>query len=285
MHFSQIKQLYPTAILKDSAQAEKDTLTYPYKNKWIHLNKEHLSENEQVLLGFLLSNRHEIPSPSSDWFLYLNGEKVHPPYTLTPIRMIQLKLEKKDSDFNASLWLESLRQLFDPILDVFFYSKERCLVIQRKEAPSISSEEIQGILQTVEEDFSVRTRSYIGQYWNVNENLYLILNEELSIFEKEGNYLSEPITSLPKVSAQYFMAENVRSSSIMQELKNLIVPDEEWKELIQAMWENQGNVSMAAKSLYVHRNTLQYRIDKFYEQTQFSLKNMNELLLCYLLIL
>ena len=33
--------------------------------------------------------------------------------------------------------------------------------------------------------------------------------------------------------------------------------------LIESLWKNQGNASSTAKSLFMHRNTLLYKIDKF----------------------
>nr|WP_223156077.1 helix-turn-helix domain-containing protein [Desemzia sp. C1] len=71
----------------------------------------------------------------------------------------------------------------------------------------------------------------------------------------------------------------------MQKLKAETVFDAEFKELILAMWKSQGNISVAAKSLYIHRNTLQYRIDRFHQASGLSLRNMDDLLLCYLLTL
>ena len=51
-----------------------------------------------------------------------------------------------------------------------------------------------------------------------------------------------------------------------------------------AMWQNLGNISKAANDLYVHRNTLQYRIDRFFQETGVNLKTMDDLLLSYLAI-
>ena len=55
--------------------------------------------------------------------------------------------------------------------------------------------------------------------------------------------------------------------------------------LIISLYGNiEGNISSTAKELFMHRNTLQYRIDKFYDQTNLSLKNMDDLVLAYLLV-
>ncbi|NRE28611.1 Fis family transcriptional regulator, partial [Enterococcus faecalis] len=51
-----------------------------------------------------------------------------------------------------------------------------------------------------------------------------------------------------------------------------------------ALWKNQGNISSTAKDLFMHRNTLHYRLEKFFEQTGLSLKKMDDLIFCYLLL-
>jgi len=60
--------------------------------------------------------------------------------------------------------------------------------------------------------------------------------------------------------------------------------DEDVPEIIESLWNNQGNVSSAAKDLFMHRNTLQYKIEKFQTQNITNLKKMNDLFLCYLLV-
>lgn len=287
MDFLQIKQLYPTAQLKNEPFADDDIKTYPYKNKWIHLPIDHLTDNEQVLLDILLNkndNQSILPT-DSEWFAYLNGERKTSPAITSPVRMIQIKMEKIDSHFDESLWLESLRSLLDPVLDAFFISNDFCLIFQDKNAEFLTLDEIQGMLQTLEDDFSLRTICYIGQYWDSEQKLLELLQEEQIIFRNESSRLNDRVASLADVALRHFTTEALKESPLMQRLKESLENQEDWKELIQSLWQSQGNVSVAAKSLYVHRNTLQYRMDKFYELTGLSLKNMNELALCYLLIL
>ena len=59
----------------------------------------------------------------------------------------------------------------------------------------------------------------------------------------------------------------------------------EMEEIISVLWKNLGNISSTAKSLFLHRNTLKYKIEKFQEQTGFNLKEANDLLFCHLLLL
>lgn len=285
--FSQIKQLYPTASLSDHAYSNEKMVTFPYKNKWLHIEEKQISKKEQTLLEMLLKQVAEETQEfsQSKWSAFLTGEITSPPQTNSSIRMIQIKIEKKDTQFDASLLLESIRSLFDPVLDASFLNEHLCLVIQDEKADFFTPDEIHGMLQTLEEDFSLRTICYIGQYWEPDLSLRNLLQEEQAIFTDEAKHLNDRVASLADVAIRHFTTEALFKSTLMQKLKERLEEQEEWKELIQALWESQGNVSVAAKSLYVHRNTLQYRMDKFYETTGLSLKNINELLLCYLLIL
>lgn len=285
MDFLQLKQIYSTAELKDSPFSDSDVHTYPYKNKWLHISKSDVSLNEQKLLSIFLNQENQPikQSERSHWFTYITDESVAPPQITSSIRMIQVKIQKKDKHFDHSLWIDSVQHLFDSVLDVFFTSDNHCVIIQNEEKQSFSFEELQGIFQTLEDDFSIRTYCYIGQKWELDDDLRSLLREELTIFKEEANYVHTRTTSLPDVALHYFASTSLLKSSIIKKLKETLEEQEEWKELLQALWEHQGNISVAAKSLYIHRNTLQYRMDKFYEKTQLSLKNMNELLLCYLL--
>ena len=60
--------------------------------------------------------------------------------------------------------------------------------------------------------------------------------------------------------------------------------DTDIQPIISALWKNQGNISSTAKDLFMHRNTLHYRLEKFFEQTGLSLKKMDDLIFCYLLL-
>lgn len=56
-------------------------------------------------------------------------------------------------------------------------------------------------------------------------------------------------------------------------------------ETIKTFLENNQNVGLAAKALYVHRNTLTQRLDKFYQATGFNLKLFMDGFIIYHLLL
>ncbi|API87904.1 hypothetical protein BKP56_00455 [Marinilactibacillus sp. 15R] len=287
MEFTDLKTVYPEAYLSDNPFSENDLLSLPYKNKWIHVPTSSLTESEIDLLTMLYQKQESIisASDSSQWHDYLIGKKKAVPKSSRSVRMIQLKLNNKDQQFDPSLWSESAKTLFEPTIDSFFLSDDLYIIIQPQSKYYLDKNEIQGILQTLEIDFSLKSFCYIGQYWEPSKKLRTLLQEELELFSQELPHLNGRIGSLTDISLHFFTKDALMDSTVVQQLRYKFDTLENWKELIRALWENQGNVSMAAKSLFIHRNTLQYRIERFYEATGLSLKQINDLTLCFLLTL
>jgi DNA-binding PucR family transcriptional regulator len=73
-----------------------------------------------------------------------------------------------------------------------------------------------------------------------------------------------------------FIAHSI-PSEVKQKLIKAFVEvfkeDSEMFSTIKSFLENNLNASLTAKKLYVHRNTLQYRVDKFTDKTGIQLKD------------
>ena len=53
--------------------------------------------------------------------------------------------------------------------------------------------------------------------------------------------------------------------------------------MIIKLWESNANISQTSNELYIHRNTLIYRINKFQTDTNLDLKKPQDLLIAYLI--
>ena len=75
------------------------------------------------------------------------------------------------------------------------------------------------------------------------------------------------------------MSQNV----LVEYYRRLLNKDTDIQPIISALWKNQGNISSTAKDLFMHRNTLHYRLEKFLNKLAYLLK-MDDLIFCYLLL-
>jgi DNA-binding PucR family transcriptional regulator len=74
------------------------------------------------------------------------------------------------------------------------------------------------------------------------------------------------------LNVAFSLPESIKDK-VKLELSTVFTEDPELFTTIKVFLENNLNASLTAKKLYIHRNTLQYRIDKFIEKTGVQLKD------------
>lgn len=171
-------------------------------------------------------------------------------------------------------------------MDIFFKEEDHCYVVQRFSADSLLSiKEFSNILQTVEDDYAIKITAYVGYYWSTSHEINRLWLEEIDLFQSQVHYIFKPVVSLAHLALPYYTDKGRHHSLILHTLYKYIKEQPEWLEMIHALWANQRNLTEAAKALYLHRNTLQYRMTKFEDQTHLSLKETDDLALAYLITL
>ena len=55
----------------------------------------------------------------------------------------------------------------------------------------------------------------------------------------------------------------------------MILDQDQIQEIILSLWENSAVLTKTAQQLYLHRNSLQYKIDKWEELTGLQLKRID----------
>src|SRR5699024_969510 len=78
--------------------------------------------------------------------------------------------------------------------------------------------------------------------------------------------------------------EDVRIRIAMTILKDFMDDDETLK-MIETFIDCNLNISETAKELYMHRNSLQYRLDKIIEQTNIDIRQFHQAMAVYLSLL
>ena len=80
-------------------------------------------------------------------------------------------------------------------------------------------------------------------------------------------------------------ARHLDIPTIKHKILQSIDDSKDIRAIIVAMWQEQGNLAKTAQSLYIHRNSLQYKLEKFRLLSGLNLKNLDSLAFCYLLIM
>ncbi|MEH7503218.1 helix-turn-helix domain-containing protein [Neobacillus drentensis] len=253
---------------------------YEIESEWIGIPKTVVTEKELTLLKTIYQ-LVEFQSPASisatkgwDEFLLLNGPL--PTYNPeTNFRFIQFQIKGDDT---IQIEIESaLKGFFTEEVIIIWENRSRGIVIEQSNAIALTEEELISMSETLESDFYVKISFFIGKFNPFSDHLR-------SKYLEEKEYFSFGIANLVN-SLNIFTFERIfpaylayhLQDEIKQRVNQLIIgifnDDQEMYSTIKVFLENNLNASLTAKKLYIHRNTLQYRIDKFIDKSGIQLKD------------
>ncbi|MFT8708928.1 MAG: helix-turn-helix domain-containing protein [Sporolactobacillus sp.] len=194
------------------------------------------------------------------------------------VQFILFHLDKGlDQDVRGD-WRSTLEAFFDESAAFLYLNASEGAIIERQATRDAS--ELEAIANTLTNDFAVACHFQIGLRYRVTTRIQQIFAEQKRLFSDECQ--SRHTVSTVEASLVQILRPQLKESQLIREVKALLQEDNHWAALIRALWDQQGNISLAAKHLYMHRNTLQYRMEKFYEWTGISLREMDGLVLVYL---
>lgn len=137
------------------------------------------------------------------------------------------------------------------------------------------------LMEMVSYDFGVDLQFLIGNKHEISDVLEDLFNSEKSYLP----FLNEKIQTVTQIYIIYSLAQSIEPEKVFIDLHKRIKEDSDLSMMIQKLWTTGSNIAQAASELYLHRNTLIYRMNKFQKDTQLDLKNQNDLLISYLLTL
>lgn len=160
-----------------------------------------------------------------------------------------------------------------------FFIDENSGVFLIEEYNEIIASNLIEINETISFDFSTKIQFLITHRQTIDKNFDQIIKKQNELFTKTNNietimYLSDLIIeqNLPKISNPLFT-----------NIYDYIKEDADVSKMIIKLWESNANISQTSNELYVHRNTLIYRINKFQTDTNLDLKKPQDLLIAYLI--
>ena len=184
---------------------------------------------------------------------------------------IIFKTSLKESD--VLLLVDFLKGLIGNYINPIF--KDSVLTVFFDAACEIDFGEI---IQNLNEDFYITALLFESGilFSGVDKNLYVeyIINNKSKLLETNKIYLLESDLVKNKIYNE-IVSENI--------LKNYY-NDFEMKKIIKTYLECNMNISKASTVLYMHRNTLMYKIDNFISVTGYDIKNFKEAFIIYHII-
>ncbi|HFI0463409.1 TPA: PucR family transcriptional regulator [Streptococcus suis] len=246
-----------------------------------------ISERELLLLMDQSLSQETPPMPqTSIWKQFLEGKGTQTPVVSGDLIFIHLHFKTPIHQFDKDLWFTTLEDANDRVLDWFSTDTQSfVLVLKAKESDLQVRDDMEALIRTLNNDFDIMTQAIQGLPHAYSLDLPRRYQEERTIVEAafkadlQGDYQAITALLLQQIGELAF-----QHFPLIHPIKQFIQANPEYVSLIQTLFEHHGNLSQAADRLYIHRNTLSYRIQKFYKETGLQLNSLPDLVICYLSI-
>ncbi|WP_096188193.1 PucR family transcriptional regulator [Evansella halocellulosilytica] len=258
------------------------------------LDKRKLSEDEINILEVLFSKsqnqsmNHQSPLHEmlSSYLFYDKQvdqqSLIDLPY---PFRYIHFQLKGDLSD--AMEFEEAMLSLFSSSYIFLWKNKLEGVLLQQSDDFSEETEDIEeSIIDTITSDFFVQLFLYTGSPVTNHKEVKARYKWEKSAFD---------IAHHTSPKKKTFLEQEVISHMIMGDLTDktkkslfkIIEPvkdDHSLLSSIKTYLECNMNTSLAAKKMFMHRNSLQYRVEKFVERTSIDIKHFPNAIAVYFIL-
>ena len=239
----------------------------------------------ETSLVILLTQQEQTIS-QNPWYSYLIEGKGQAPQSFKKLQVVYCHLSYYQQE-NLTSWLDMMKTLFpncETVLQVG--AQDYLFVLQQDKYTSVRSI-LTDTLEAVEYDFGVRLSIMLGQVWSQtgNQSLIDLIKAERDLFKNWWRHGHQGFHTFSQLYL-WSLGEQMMDLGIIKEyLHQMILEQDQIQEIILSLWENSAVLTKTAQQLYLHRNSLQYKIDKWEELTGLQLKELTDLTLCYQLIL
>jgi DNA-binding PucR family transcriptional regulator len=294
MMLLKLQQKYPESKLYKSPPSEEDPdnlwLTTAAKEEFLAIPKHLLTGQEEDLLCTLFveagpSGIWENDSPESRvWHDYLyDGQPLEADVSPNDqFRIIQFSFNEKVEN---ELLKEAFRSIFAEHAIIVFTLPGTGAIVEKRTKMSLPEEELLSAAAVIESDFFASPTFFIGRFYPLNDQFLSFFEEEKNLFLfaeeniSKGRVFTFPST-FPSFALHHMPSQT--KTRLFADIIQLFAEEEELKKTIKTYLENQSNTSQTAKMLFMHRNSVQYRIDKFIEKIGIDIKTFQGALTVYL---
>ena len=276
---------FPQAQIVDQPIDKAGFLTLPVSSQqWILLEEAGLSEREKQLVALLTQQEQTISQ--NPWYGYLIEGKGQAPQSFKKLQVVYCHLSYYQQE-NLASWLDMMQTLFPNCQTVLQVGVQDYVFVLQQDKYSAVRSILSDTIEAVEYDFGLRLSIMLGQVWSQTgyQPLSDLIQAERDLFKTWCRQGHQGVHTFSQLYLWSIGEGSVSLKVIKEYLHQMILEQDQIQEIILSLWENSAVLTKTAQQLYLHRNSLQYKIDKWEELTGLQLKELTDLTLCYQLIL
>ncbi|MDM5357506.1 helix-turn-helix domain-containing protein [Peribacillus sp. ACCC06369] len=287
-----LKQKFPNAITNKMDTDEiSEYVWFEDSRSILGIPRSEITAEEISLLELLFAPCINPNNPNTyqdvSWKTFLSEPNAPLPLTSWEnVRFIHFKLTH--ADFSNSDFEDAFLAFVPSDAALVWENETSGILIETDKDGPLSNKELIAISSTLESDFYVKTRMFTGRFHPVNQDLHHHRNQEKKCFYLAQVHLPDlKVADLADIIPHSLINDlSVTNAKwYINEILGKTKQDTELIKTIKTYIECNSNATYAAKQLYIHRNSLQYRIDRFSERTGLDIRNFRHALTAYLILL
>jgi len=244
--------------------------------------KTAIHDNEKELLSSLFQPLENISEDSftisqQKWYTFLFSEEMGQsplPTENTSVRFYYFFLKQPIDD--KQNFEEAVKGIINSEL-VIWLSLSHGIIVEDKPQVTLEIDMLKDFSDTLTTDFYVEPFIYIGQLQKNDEDLkkkFLLEQSCFHTLHRTSNrekvmsfYEALPILIMRAPTAS---KKDILSNHLLEAIE-----DKELHHTIEAFFHSNLNASSTAKRLFIHRNSLQYRLEKLLEKTGLDIRTFS----------
>ncbi|MFD1017730.1 PucR family transcriptional regulator [Thalassobacillus hwangdonensis] len=287
-----LKRIFPSIVQMDDGvqtvqHQEYHTFLTP-DGQQIGIPKSDLTEKDIELLEAFLSPANkencQMTPGEKEWFNRIQD----PDYEaerlpdISAYRFVFFKVS--DTNFDKDSFNEAIQGLFPKTMPLLWTDTNSGVIIEELVDATDEPIPYDQIIDVLISDFYVNLTLFVGKFHSDVSKAYHHYQWAEEWYGITSRHLKKPVATFTD-TIPYLYLERLNEddalrirSAVLAEVED----DLELLETIKVFLECNSNATLAAKQLFMHRNSLQYRVDKFIEKTGIDVKQFKGALIAYL---
>lgn len=285
--------LFPNAIRVSYPLEDQSYYWYiENANQYIGIPKRSVSSDQLALLNIFLDpfllHTEELNRSAQQmyWHKLLYQQDSAPLSKIEDGSYRFIHYNLPNNDINITDFSDAINGFFhDPV--ICWKDPSSGVIIENTKSTLLTNQDFNAVIHTLESDLYAHFRLFIGNNYPLSNEIITYFASEDTCFKTIRLYNSKDkvITFSSAFLDLLLLGKN--QTLCITLAKNLLGTLENEKDLLQTIMiyiEANANATVAAKQLFLHRNSLKYRLDKFYEITNLDVRKFEDSLCAYLAI-
>lgn len=282
-----LKKIFSSCVYyKEVAEEEKEHYQwFRTEEEVIGVLKAQMTPTEQALLNLFLVP-HDVGFPvetiqEQQWKKAIYEGETNLLTIESGYRFVAFSYNKEQ--MTPFQFKTAICELFDKEVPILWESEHEGIMIEEEKEEVMTYEEMIDVLMS---DLYVNIQFLVGTYYHCSKKIQLQFQTMQKAAHYAFTYSGKNVTTFIDTIPYFFMYGDGATdrtylrSLILQEFVN----DAETIEMIESFIHYNLNISETAKALHLHRNSLQYRLDRLAKRTGLDVRKVQHAMTAYLVL-